>query len=257
MRVQNTITFIISRNYGRPLSLSLPAWLFYALLTLGGLLLLAMVALSVLFIASYPRVQQIREHNDELRQERDALREQLHSRYQQYLERKEQHFVVLLQGPAESPETNDEPVTGYSEGEDLYQPPIRVDSLTTRVTPRAVEVAFKLENQGDANNRGGFLYAIFANEDKDPVDYLPSPSVNVNAMGFPQSYKSGVRFTRIRDTVTFRRKVRRDTEENYFTHVTLFLFSVRGGLLVKERFELDRSLFTQDRPVVRTQTPNI
>jgi len=66
-------------------------------------------------------------------------------------------------------------------------------------------------------------------------------------------YKLGIRFTRIRDSVMFRRKVRRSSDDEYFTHVSLYLFSVRGGLLLRERFELERDLFFKDQPVIRTQ----
>ncbi|MCZ6533852.1 MAG: hypothetical protein O7A08_12930 [SAR324 cluster bacterium] len=49
----------------------------------------------------------------------------------------------------------------------------------------------------------------------------------------------------MRKSVTYRRKVRRRSQDEYFTHVTLYLFSLRGGLLVKDRFELEREIFNK------------
>ena len=77
--------------------------------------------------------------------------------------------------------------------------------------------------------------------------------MNTNTEGFPETYKMGVRFTRIRDAVSFHGKVKRQSDDDYFTHVTLYLFTVRGGLLLRERFELERDLFFKEQPVVRTQ----
>ncbi len=255
MKVQNTITFIISRNYGRALSASLPAWAVVLAGVVAVVLLVGMLTLSFLYVASYTRFRQVEQERRELLRERDALREQIHSANQGALERKERLFLARFE-PAEGAEGGAGGSELSSYLEDLYQPPIVVASLTTRVTHRTIEVAFRLVNQGDENNRGGFLYAIFENDDRDPTEYQPSPAVKTNAEGFPQTYKSGVRFTRIRNAVTFRRRVRRGSEEEYFTHVTLYLFSVRGGLLIKERFELDRELFSQDQPAVRTQHPS-
>jgi hypothetical protein len=212
-----------------------------------------LTALSLMYLLSYQRVQQIEKDSEELRRERDLLREQLLSRRQEAFESKEKQFLARLRGGRSTPVDRDlaEPVS-YSE--DPYVPPIRVASLTTRVNGMTVEVSFRMENQGDADdNRGGFLFAIFEKDDRTPTQFLPTPAVNTNEEGFPQTYKSGIRFTRIRGTATFRRKVRRQSEQEYFTHVTLFLFTVRGGLLLKERFELDKELFLGEQPAVKTQ----
>lgn len=253
MRVQNTVTFIISKNYGRPLSLSLPMWRVYVGGAVLSVLLVALCTLSVLYVFTYQRVRQMEDETQRLREERDALREQVLSANQEAYEAKERAFFASKQTPGVHRVTDEEDYTLHF-GDELYQPPIRVSAYTTRVTGRTVEVSFRLENQGDpANNRGGFLFAIFENDDKSPVQYVATPSVNTNNDGFPETYKAGIRFTRIRDAVTFRRKVRRQSDDEYFTHVSLYLFSVRGGLLLRERFELERDLFFKDQPVVRTQ----
>jgi hypothetical protein len=253
MRVQDTITFIISRNYGRPLSLSLPAWRVYVGGVAVGLLLVLLAVLSVLYLFSFHRVQEMEHETEKLRQERNALREQILSANQEAFEAKERAYLARVRDQGATPQRVRQDYTLHF-GDELYQPPIRVTAFTTRVNGRTVEVSFRLENQGDpANNRGGFLFAIFENDDRNPVQFVASPTVNTNTDGFPETYKLGIRFTRIRDAVTFRRKVRRQSDDAYFTHVTLYLFSVRGGLLLRERFELERDLFFKDQPVVRTQ----
>ena len=253
MRVQNTVTFIISKNYGRPLSWSLPVWRVYV----GGVavagLLLVLALLSVMYIFSYQRVRQMEDETRRLRQERNALRDKILSANQEAFEAKERAFLARARQGTQAPATAQEDYTLHF-GDETYQPPIRISAFTTRVDGRSVEVSFRLENQGDAsNNRGGFLFAIFENDDKNPVQYVATPSVNTNPDGFPETYKLGIRFTRIRDAVTFRRKVRRTSDDEYFTHVSLYLFSTRGGLLLRERFELERDLFFKDQPVSRTQ----
>lgn len=251
MRVQNTITVIVSKNYGHPLSLSLPVWRVYVGLTGLAALLVLLLVLSVAYVFTYQHVRRMEHETDELRKERDALREQVLSANREAFEAKEQAFLARLQGGGAGQERANAVSLRYAE--EQYTPPVRVTAYTLRVNRRTVEVTFQLVNQGDAaNNRGGFLYAIFENDDRTPVRYVPSPTVVTNSDGFPETYKMGVRFTRIRDTVDFRRKVRRDSDEAYFTHVTLYLFSVRGGLLLRERFELERDLFLKDQPAART-----
>jgi len=253
MRVQNSVTFIISKNYGRPLSWSLPVWRVYVGGVALSVLLLLLALLSVLYVFSYQRVRQMEDETKRLRQERNALREKALSANQEAFEAKERAFLARARQGGATPVAAEQDLA-LRFGDEQYQPPIRIGALTTRVDGRSVEVSFRLENQGDASsNRGGFLFAIFENDDKNPVQFMATPSVNTNSDGFPETYKLGIRFTRIRDAVTFRRKVRRQSADEYFTHVSLYLFSVRGGLLLRERFELERDLFFKDQPVSRTQ----
>ncbi|MDH4247264.1 MAG: hypothetical protein OEW39_05555 [Deltaproteobacteria bacterium] len=249
--MKDTVTFIISRNYGRSLSLSLPALQVYIGGAAAAVLLLVMFLLSLMYLVTYPRIRSIESEFENLRKERDALRDQVLSANQDAWEAKEAEWQARLE---KKDETQPVQVAG-SDGEGQYLQPVRVDSLTTRVNGSSVEVAFRLENEGDEVNRGGYLYVIFENNEREPVEYNATPGVATNEDGFPQSYKSGIRFTRFHDAATFRRMIRRASATEYYTHVTLYLFTVRGGLMLKERFELDRDLFMQDRPVVRTQQP--
>ena len=255
MKVENTFTFIISKNHGRSLSFSMSSRHVYLAFLMAALLALTMLVLSLLYLLSYPRFKEMKNDYENLRQERNALREQILSSNQEALAEKESLWLVRFEDKTEGAGDNDSSITGLF-GEDIYDPPIKVDTLTTRVNGRLVEVAFRLVNAGDEHNRGGFLYAIFENNEKDPVEFVSTPPVNLNEEGFPQTYKTGIRFTRIRTAVTFRRKVQREAAKDYFTHVTLYLFTVRGGLMLKERFELERDLFMQEKPVVRTQEPS-
>lgn len=254
VKAQNTITFIVSRNYGRSLAWTAPAWQVYAVAALLVLALAGMAGLSLLYAVAYPRMDELQRQRDELRQERDLLQERLGSQYQRQYERRENPVPSLVEGEGGGPPRF---VTLDGGDQDLYEPPIRVASLTTRVNGRDMEVAFRLVNVGDPeNNRGGYLFAILENAEVSPPRYEPSPAVKLTGEGFPQLYKAGVRFTRIRHAVTFRRRLHRESTETYFTHATVFLFSVRGGIILKERFELERDLFFSDGPAVRTQHRN-
>lgn len=245
MKAQNTLTFIISRNYGHPISLSLPVWRVY----LGGLLLVLVLAgmflMSALFLGTYPRLLMLERERDELKSERDALREQALSANQKNFDLKEER-IVLAAKAAQSRQGRARPERSEDAQASEYLPPIQITSIKTRVDRKTVEVVFRIASQGDPiRNRGGFLIAVFENTDVQPTRFATSPTVEVNAEGFPATYKTGVRFPRVRSAVTYRRKVRRKSQEEYFTHVTLYLFSLRGGLLVKDRFELERGLFTR------------
>ncbi|MCZ6474055.1 MAG: hypothetical protein O7E56_07105 [SAR324 cluster bacterium] len=245
MKPQNTLTVIISRNYGHPISLSLPVWRVY----FGGMLLVlvltGMALMSVLFLATYPRVRVLEQQRDALKSERDALRSQLLSANQQAFDLKD--AGTALNGEREAARIGAYVARASTSGSASdYLPPVEITSVKTKVDRTTVEIVFRITAQGDpVRNRGGFLFAIFENVDLRPVKFVASPTVNLNAEGFPATYKSGVRFSRVRKSVTYRRKVRRRSQDEYFTHVTLYLFSLRGGLLVKDRFELEREIFNK------------
>ena len=94
MKAQNTLTFIISRNYGHPLSFSLPVWRVYLAGALAVLLIFALLGMSVLFLGVYPRMLNLERERDQLKNERDDLRHQILSANQKFFDLKEE--AVLL-----------------------------------------------------------------------------------------------------------------------------------------------------------------
>lgn len=256
MKVQNTITFIVSRNYGHPLSFSLPVWRLYVAGCAFLVLAAGMILLSSMYILSSSGFHQLERDYQKLQEERDSLREQVTSIHLRLFQAKEELLLAgLNQGAA--PEVGIEGDGGY--GSDLYVPPMRIDSYTTRVNGKSVEISFRVVHQGDAKNTsGGFLFAIFENEEKTPSTFVATPRVKTNEEGFPQTYKSGTYFGRVKRAATLRRRLKRKSLEEFFTHVTLYMFSVRGGLMLKERYPLDKDLFFKKVPVTKTQkTSNI
>jgi hypothetical protein len=215
----------------------------YLAVVLCAVLLGGMLLMSILFLATFPTLQHIRQERDEYRQERDVLRDKLSSVNQKLFELKEERFLLARAG-GKTAEPRAGLVQDGGEPASDYLPPVQITSVGARVDRRNVEVVFRIANQGEpVRNRGGFLFAVFEKRDTNPPRFAVSPSVKLNQEGFPETYKAGVRFPRVRKAVTYRRKVRRKSTDEYFTHVTLYLFSLRGGLLVKERFELDQDLF--------------
>ena len=243
MKVTRTFTFIISRNFGHPFTWSVDVWQVYAGGIAAGVLLLSMVALSLMYLLLQPRMAEMERTLEELRADRDALREAHHSANEHQYAAK----GLILTKPREEMEISNH--AGRPRGfgfavEERYIPPLRLGDFRARRHSRSVEVIFRIVAQGDpGRQRGGFLFAVFENEDADPVNFRASPRVVVNERGFPQLYKSGIRFSRVRKAQTYRRKVALSGTDDYYTHVTLYLFSLRGGLLAKERHTLERSLF--------------
>ncbi|MBI4083638.1 MAG: hypothetical protein HY423_13615 [Candidatus Lambdaproteobacteria bacterium] len=251
MRISKTYTFIVARNFGHPLTLSLSAWRVHGLLVVGGLALAAMAALSALYLIRFPHWQRMERERRQLERERDALMEQIAAANQDAYDEK-LNPVAHATLPAEAQAAGAE-LAARAGDDDRYSPPVRIYQVITRIDPRSVTVAFRMVGQiDDARNRGGYLFAIFENQEQAPPAYVPTPSVRVNGEGFPQAYKLGIRFPRLRGATTYQRSIRRDSAEETFTHVTLYLFSLRGGLLLKERFEMDKAAFSKPGPVVQT-----
>lgn len=243
MKVSKTFTFIVSRNYGHPLTWNVDAWRVYVAATLAVVLLAAMVVFSAAFLIHYPRLQELERHVQDLEEEREVLLDRLHSARQEAFRDKVAQWHEDPESPAGS---EDEPYyAGTAIAEDLqYVPPLRIGAFDARVYRSRVEASFRLVRQGDPQRQhGGFLFAVFENRDAEPSRYVASPKVEVNERGFPQYYKAGIRFSRIRHAQTYRRRVYLDGNDEYYTHVTVYLFSLRGGLLVRERYRLERDLF--------------
>jgi len=246
MKVQSVLTLIVTKNYGRPHTWSLPAWKVLA----GGAalagLLIVLVGLSLLCLIVWPRWRSAEESLRQLRQERDALREQVLSLNQEALEAKEkQQFGQVA---LEEEDDSDSGDSSAARGTSAYEQPIRITSLTARVVRSNLEVGFLVESQDRGrSNRGGFLFTIFENQDAKPPQFAAGPGIQINDSGFPESYKEGALFPRVVDSLALRRRFKLESPGEYYTHVTVYVFSPRGGLVAKERFALDRSVFAQPR----------
>jgi hypothetical protein len=209
------------------------------------LVVAALTALSLSFLLLFPHYQQSRRQLRDLERERDALRQQVLSANQDAYLAKDRGVTVMAR---EEPAPEAEYVVPTSASPEPYAPPVRISSLSSRLTRNLLELGFVMVSQDHGRgNRGGFLIAVLENQDIMPPEFVSSPHVATNDAGFPQSYKEGVIFPRVVETLQFRRTVKLESADSYFTHVTVYLFSPRGGLIAKERFPLDRSVFHSDR----------
>jgi hypothetical protein len=239
MKVQQTFTFIVSSNFRHPITWNVQAWRVY----IGGLaaagLVFVMAVLSSLYLLSFPHLREVEQQRQELELERDALREELHARGQAAFDAKDLARAQIAAPAAE------ESVTNVAADSGLYTPPFRIDNFSAQATRNSLEAAFRIVSQGDFSQAGGgFLFAIFEDQAQSPPRFAASPSVDVNEEGFPLLYKAGIRFSRVRNAQTYRRNISKRAQDETFTHVTVYLFSLRGGLLAKERYTLDPQLFT-------------
>lgn len=245
MKPKDTVTVIVTRNYGRPHTLSLATWKVYA----GGIAAAALagvlIVLGLGFLVLLPYYQQVRRDLKELERERDALRQQVLSLNQERYHAKERG------GAEEEPQGPDhkqqDVVPAALSAAEAYAPPVRIAALNARLARSHLEFSFQLVSTDKGRgNRGGFLFTVFENQDQTPPRFSTSPAASLNDMGFPQFYKEGLIFPPIRDSIGIRRSIRLESPDAYYTHVTIYLFSPRGGLIAKERFQLDRSVFRQD-----------
>jgi len=245
MKPNDTVTLIVTRNYGRPHTWSLPTWKVYAGSAVTAAVAGVLMLLGLAFLVFYPHYQQTRHNLRELERERDALRQQVLSVNQESYHAKERGAAA--EETADADAKLQDVVPASLAAAESYAPPLRIGGLNTRLTRNHLEFSFQLLSADKGrSNRGGFLFTVFENQDVTPPQFLISPTASINDQGFPQFYKEGLIFPPIRDSVNIRRSVRLETPDTYFTHVTIYLFSPRGGLIAKERFQLDRSVFQQE-----------
>ncbi len=254
MKPNDTVTLIVTRNYGRPHTWSLPTWKVYVGSAASATVVAALMLLGLAFLVLFPHYQQTRRELRDLERERDALRQQVLSANQEIFHAKERGT-----GADESTDTaskEQEFIPASASAVDVYSPPIRIGSLNTRLTRNHLEFSFQLTSPDKGRgNRGGFLFTVFENQDATPPQFLISPTASMNETGFPQFYKEGLIFPRVGESVQIWRSLRLETPDTFFTHVTVYLFSPRGGLIAKERFQLDRSVFQQE-PSAESRKPS-
>jgi hypothetical protein len=246
MKVHSVLTVIVTQNYGRPHTWSLPAWKVYLGGATAALGVALLVALSLLALVAWPRWRSAEESLRQLRQERDALREQLLSLNQEALEAKERRQfgeTALSEAPDDAADE-----TLADQRGSVYEQPIRISTLTARVVRSTLEVGFLVESHDSGrSNHGGFLFTVFENQDAKPAAYAAGPGIQINDSGFPESYKEGALFPRVVNSLALRRRFKLEAPGEYYTHVTIYVFSPRGGLIAKERFALERSVFALPR----------
>src|SRR5574341_711889 len=184
MKPGDTVTVIVTRNYGRPHTWSIPTWK----VAVGGsvsLVVLAMlVTLGLAFLLLYPHYHQTRQELRDLERERDALRQQLVSSNQEALNAKERGKA----GEETAGQGKEEPdvVPASATGADLYAPPLRIGALNTRLTREHLEFSFQLASTDKGRgNRGGFVFIVFENQESNPPLFAVSPTASINDTGFP------------------------------------------------------------------------
>jgi hypothetical protein len=254
MKSNDTFTLIVTRNYGRPHTWSLPTWKVYVGSAASVAVMAALMLLGLAFLMFYPHYQQTLRDLRELERERDALRQQVLSANQEIYHAKERGVAADETAGAGAKEQEFIPASATAA--DVYSPPIRIGGLNTRLTRNHLEFSFQLTSADKGRgNRGGFLFTVFENQELTPPQFLISPTAAMNETGFPQFYKEGLIFPHVGDSVNIRRSIRLERPDTSFTHVTVYLFSPRGGLIAKERFQLDRSVFQQE-PSADSQKPS-
>src|SRR5579863_975114 len=193
MKVHSVLTLIVTKNYGRPHTWSLPAWKVYASTAGLGALLVLLVGLSLLCLIVWPRWRSAEDSLRQLREERDKYREQVLSLNQEAMEAKEKQR--LGQVALDDGEDADDGDASSTRGTASYEIPIRITSLTARVVRSNLEVGFVVESQDRGRgNRGGYLFTVFENQDSKPPTYSAGAGVQINDSGFPESYKEGAVF---------------------------------------------------------------
>jgi hypothetical protein len=181
------------------------------------------------------------------------LRQQLVSSNQEALNAKERGKTG--DDSAGNSQAEQDIVPASATAADLYAPPLRIGALNTRLTRDHLEFSFQLASTDKGRgNRGGFVFIVFENQSATPPQFAVSPAASINETGFPLFYKEGLIFPRVVESLNIRRTVRLETADAFFTHVTIFLFTPRGGLIAKERYQLDRSVF--QREPADTRKPN-
>ena len=238
--MQKMITLIISRNYGPPLAFNIP---------LRRLITTSVVLLGVLGVLVYATLtnlvhsaqnQRLKLEIERIRQQFKILQEQNEASNQRAYERKTHAFYSAHQKPPQAA-TNLANLSANNTQQN-YQIPIQVAKASARANRKRLEVVFQLRKTPNAPlNLGGYLFVVFTNAENFPNTHTSAPQAKINPAGFPQYYKYGAYLPPFRRSLQVRKSIRH--KQQRFSYITLYIFSGRGGLVLRERFALGPSLF--------------
>lgn len=90
---------------------------------------------------------------------------------------------------------------------------------------------------------GGYITVTLSNEDVSPSIYVGLHGEELGKNGYPSNYKSGGQYylTSRQRTKKFKYSLKNSKES--YSDVEFFLYSYRGRLVARQRFELDKELF--------------
>ena len=216
MKLSDSITLMVYLHLGRSFYWSVPLW---RLLLWGGMLALFLIFLlvgSIGYLFVYGRLHETKGRLADLEQQIQTL---------------EQRAFLANKRAWELRLTSPTSLTQQQSSDEGYQPPLLLKSASAWVSRSSVELEFilALRQPGEYPQLSGTLIAVLANEDVVPAHYIALPKSEVNARGFPLNRFAGAYFYQARREVRFRRKLNLTVDEDYFTQVSLFVFSLRGG----------------------------
>lgn len=216
-------TLIFSQEHGPAISTTFSVWV---LILFGFALLLFPIPVGVLLsMPAHWRAAALQHELDAAQQELHSLRQELAAWREQAYESRLNKAALASTKSSASPDV----------AENEFVPFLEIASASVRTNKNAIEVTFALRGVSQ-EPRSGWLFAVFSAERSAERQYFASPQVEVNAEGFPRNYKQGAYYRRLDSLKTFRRRISRNASA--YTHVTLYAFSFRGGLLLREAFEI-------------------
>ncbi len=249
-KVHYTITIL--RNYGSPVSFTLErkkVWL----------ALIALLSLSVLlvFMVSDYLVLSARQKTLRLSMQAQGKKIIALNHHLQEIEKArlaKANQSPLQDGSLEESLTQQEEVdtTGLWIGGGSES--VKVESLDLEIPKTLVElhgdrlsIYVRIQNISvPPQDIGGYIFVSLINKDVAPITYTAVTGGKLGKDGFPESYKSGNQFfigpNKFRK-VALHYKL--STKEEFYTDMTIFLYSYRGTLLHKKTLPLDKKLFLE------------
>ncbi|MDH4121879.1 MAG: hypothetical protein OEV94_09835 [Deltaproteobacteria bacterium] len=247
MKSPKTLTLIISPNYGRPITFQMELWRVYALAAATGLILLGLLLASLMLLFQYPRLIQLEKEVNELRQEQTQVNN--HSLSQ---DRRNYHLKNTLMakelGGVEI-QVNATLAALKQREENEFQPPVTVNGLEATLGERNLRLLCRMETHGAQDSvTSGWLLFVLERGRNGQTEYLATNDALINERGFPTHYKLGRAVGMYRRNLEFTETFRVTPGEPPYTHVTVYLFSARGGLILRERVELNQSNVKPEAP---------
>jgi hypothetical protein len=123
---------------------------------------------------------------------------------------------------------------------------VEISQIKFKRVGNNLKIRVKLKNRSVPDNTvGGYLVITLINKDLSPVKYVSATGGPLGELGFPVNFKSGRQYY-LRNkagTVYITQTYDLHKKGEYYTDVSLFVFSYKGSLLTRKSITLKKNLF--------------
>ena len=261
---QDFYTITIIKNIGVPISFTIKKWKLLGLAILFGSSLLFTSYFTLLYLFSGSERNELSRGLEETQKKVDLLISELSEQNQEKFtgsgdtiqEKREKVRASLVRLAEFSPVKILTQKTSHLTVDDIKDNiALEITEFTAWRKRNAIYFSTLLKNTSiPLSAVGGYVAVTLQNEDVDPPVFVGIHGERLGKNGYPSNYKKGGQYYLTRRQGRKQFKFILKTPDEYYTNAEFFLYSYKGRLITRRKFDLAKTIFTEDNTQIRDKT---